>query len=50
MLAESRERGVSRKNLEFFNVLPLGMNAVDIDYDILVCAHQDGTRVLADFR
>ena len=29
------------------NVLTSGLNAIDIDYDILVCVHQDDTRALA---
>jgi hypothetical protein len=29
------------------NVLTSGLNAIDIDYDSLVCVHQDDTRALA---
>jgi hypothetical protein len=29
------------------NVVTSGLNAIDIDYDILVCVHQDDTRALA---
>ena len=31
------------------NVLTSGLNAIDTDYDILVCVHQDDTRALADY-
>jgi len=27
----------------------IGLNTTDIDYGILVCDNQDGTRVLADY-
>ena len=31
------------------NVLTSGLNAIDIDYDNLVCIHRDSTRAQADY-
>ncbi len=31
------------------NVLTSGLNAIDIDYDNLVCLHRDSTQAQADY-
>jgi len=41
---------VPTSTLTICNVLTLGLNAADTDYDIFACIHHGSTRVLADYR